>query len=498
MNKKFLLPIIVLAVILGVFLGRWTMDFANEKTTSDKANKKPIYWIDPMEPTVHYKGPGKSRMGMELVPVYPEEKQEKGKEATVQISPTVVNNLGVRTAPVIQTALTRQIETVGYVEPNENNISHIHTYANGWVKKLFVKAIGDVVKNGQVILQLYSPTLVNAQEEYLIALESKNQALIAASYQKLQTFHISDQQIEQLKKTKQPSRLINIYPHQGGVVTRLNIREGMYVTPETEMMSIVDLSNVWIIAQIFEEQATWVNVGDPAEVRISAFPQKQWKGTMEYIYPQLEPMTRTVKVRFRFENPDNELKPNMYASISLMTKPKSNVINIPLEALIRSSQGDRVIVALGKGRFAVRQVTIGMESGERVEILSGLKTGENVVISGQFLLDSESNLKAGLERIETPKEDLNNQSSAMKSTKSIEGLGTIKAINSSQHSLTIQHEAIPTLNWPAMSMEFPVAEKIKLNELKIDDRIQFDLKKASENRFIIMKIKKLPKDEQNP
>ncbi|ABQ56166.1 MULTISPECIES: efflux RND transporter periplasmic adaptor subunit [Legionellaceae] len=404
MNKKLLL-IIVISIILGVFLGRWTTNIITGKASQEATNKKPLYWIDPMEPMIHYPGPGKSRMGMELVPVYPDDNQEKGEKATVQISPSVVNNLGVRTVPVIQTTLARHIDTVGFVEPNENQISHIHTYADGWVKNLVVKAVGDSVKKGQLLLQYYSPQLVTAQEEYLIALEGNNQSLITASYKRLQALHISEQQIEDIKKGHQSNQLVAVYAPQDGIVAALNIREGMRVTPDVEIMSLVDLANVWMIAQIFEEQANWVKIGDQAEARISAFPQKQWKGRVEYIYPRLEPMTRTVKVRFRFDNPDNQLKPNMYASISILVNPKSNVLSIPLEALIRSPQGDRVIVALGKGRFQVRQVKAGMESGDRVEILSGLKVGENVVVSGQFLLDSESNLKAGLERLETPEEN---------------------------------------------------------------------------------------------
>lgn len=395
---------------MGVFLGRWTATFINGKASQETTNKKPLYWIDPMEPTVHYPGPGKSHMGMELIPIYPENNQEKGNEVTVRITPTVVNNLGIRIAPVIQTTLAKHIDTVGYVEPNENQISHIHTYADGWVKNLVVKTVGDSVKKGQLLLQYYSPLLVTAQDEYLIALEGNNQSLIAASYKRLQALHISDQQIQDIKKSHQSNQLVAIYAPQDGIVTELNIREGMRVTPDVEIMSLVDLASVWIIAQIFEEQAAWVKEGDSAEARISAFPQKLWKGTVEYVYPRLEPMTRTVKVRFRFDNPDNQLKPNMYASISILVKPKSNVLSIPLEALIRSSHGDRVIVALGKGRFQVRQVKTGMESGGRVEILSGLKVGENVVISGQFLLDSESNLKAGLERLESPKENGKNSS----------------------------------------------------------------------------------------
>lgn len=401
--KKHPLIILGLVLVFGVILGHYTGRFVTKdyQSSQPKTEKKPLYWIDSMEPTIHYPKPGQSRMGMKLIPVYPEDAQGDS-QSTVLISPTVVNNLGVRTAAVIKGSLARPIETVGYVQPNENNISHIHTYANGWIKKLLVKAVGEVVKKDQTIVQLYSPTLVNAQEEYLIALASKNQSLIDASYKKLQNYHISEQQIEQLKTTRKSSHLIDIYPHQNGVVTMLNVREGMYVTSELEMMSIVDLSSVWMMAQVFEDEANWVKTGEVAEARLTAYPGIVWKGTVDYIYPEIDPKTRTLKVRFCFNNTDLKLKPNMYATISLLVEPKQNVLSMPLEALIRSSEGDRVIVSLDKGRFQSRLITIGIVSGDSVEILSGLSVGEQVVISGQFLLDSEVNLKSGLERLQTP------------------------------------------------------------------------------------------------
>lgn len=487
MNKKLLLTIVAIAIILGIFLGRLTMELTNTKGMSSHAEKKPLYWIDSMEPTTHYPGPGKSHMGMELSPVYADETQD---EAVVKISPTVINNMGVRIAPVVQTALARQIKTVGYVEPNENKIGHIHTYADGWVKNLLVKTIGETVKKDQLLLQYYSPSLVTAQEEYLIALEGNNPALTKASYKKLQALHISEQQIQQIKTSRKSNQLVAIYAPQNGIVAALNIREGMRVTPDIEMMSLVDLSNVWIIAQIFEEQASWVNTGDSAEATVSAFPQKRWKGTVEYIYPQLEPMTRTIKVRFRFDNPDNQLKPNMYVSIAIMVKPKSHVLNIPLEALIRSSQGDRVIVALGKGKFEVRPVTIGMESVGQVEILSGLKAREYVVISGQFLIDSEANLKAGLERMHAPTQDTTSQQqSSSENNPSFESKGIIKALSLSQNTVTIQHEPIPALNWPTMTMPFHVESDVNLNQFKIGEKISFTLHKSNNEQVIITSIR---------
>lgn len=490
MKKKWVLIAIIVAIILGILIGRSSKHFATRSTKEITAEKKPLYWIDSMEPQVHYPGPGKSHMGMELVPVYPEDnKLNPENKNAVRISSEVIENLGIRTAPVLQGTLARHIEAIGYVEPDENKISHLHSYVDGWINKLFVKASGESVKKGQLLMQLYSPELVNAQEEYLIALESKNQNLINASYKKLTALKISEQQIQQIKKIHKASQVIDIYAPQDGIVAVLNIRQGMRVTPETEMMSLVDLTNIWIIAQIFEKQANWVKIGESAQAKLNAFPGKVWKGQVEYIYPQLDPTTRTLKVRFHFNNPDQILKPNMYASIALLAEPKQNVLNIPLEALIRSSQGDRVIVALSGGRFEVRPVTVGMESGDRVEILSGLAVNDQVVASGQFLLDSEVSLKTGLERLQTPAENANPEP-VTKSNQTIEGMGIITAIDISKRTLTLKHQAIPALNWPAMTMDFSVETAVSLHDFKVGDPVQFNLKKAADHRFVITHIKK--------
>lgn len=484
MKKSSIIIIVILVAIGGMMVGRFSNYFENKTI-----EKKPLYWVDTMEPLIHYPGPGKSRMGMELTPVYPEETQVQDK-TTVRISSAVVNNLGVRIVVVEQGVLARQIDTVGYVEPNENKISHVHTYADGWIKNLIVKTVGEAVKKDQLIMQLYSPALINAQEEYLIALGSNNQSLINASYKKLQTLHISELQIDRLKKNRRAEQLVDIYSHQAGVVTALNVREGMRVTPDTEMMSLVDLASIWMIAQVFEDQSVWVKVGEIAEARLSAIPGKVWKGEVEYVYPQIDPTTRTLKVRFRFNNPDGILKPNMYAKITLFTEPKQNVLSIPLEALIRSSQGNRVIVALSDGRFQARTVTTGIESSEKIEILSGLKVGEKVVVSGQFLIDSETNLIAGLERLDTSSMS-NTKKNSEEKTDSIDGKGIIKAFNTVTHSLTLQHEPIPALNWPEMTMDFSVVKDVDFNLFRVGDHIQFILEKDKENHLVIVEMKKL-------
>ncbi|HHM2297804.1 TPA: efflux RND transporter periplasmic adaptor subunit [Legionella anisa] len=474
-NKLLIISLILISLILGVVIGRYSL-------SPSSAQKTPLYWIDPMEPQVHYSKPGKSHMGMEMVPVFSTE-GDVSAESGILISPTVINNLGIRTAKVEQGLLGRTIETVGYVTPNENEISHIHTYANGWIKKLFVKAVGDVVYHHQVVMQLYSPQLINAQEEFLIALDSNNKALIDASYKKLQTFHIPEEQIQQLKTKRKANQLIDIYPHQNGVVVDLNVREGMYVTPDTEMMNIVDLSNIWIIAEVSEEEANSVKVGEKAVATLPAFPGTSWEGQVQYIYPQIDPTTRTLKIRFLFANPKTLLKPNMYATVSLQVNPKPQVLSIPLEALIRSSKGDRVIVSLGDGRFQVREVTTGIESDGRIEILSGLKVGERVVISGQFLIDSESNLKAGMERLDSKKDEKTQQDNK------VQGRGVIQSIELSKRVVTLSHEAITDLGWPAMTMDFSVDKQVNLQDFKVNDKVVFSLKKEGQ-QFIIVEMSK--------
>jgi Cu(I)/Ag(I) efflux system membrane fusion protein len=401
MKKSSLTMIVALVLLAGIIIGHYSTRFYSSFV---KPEKKPLYWIDAMEPQIHYPGPGKSRMGMEMVPVYPEEGKASDSPGAVRISPAVVNNLGVRIALVSQGTLARNIETVGYIEPNENKIGHVHTYAEGWIKKLIVKAVGEPVKAGQLLLQFYSPQLVNAQQEFLIALDSNNQSLIEASYKRLEAYHISKQQIDRLKQTRKPSQLIDVYAPQDGIISALKVREGMHVMPETEIMSLDDLSTIWMIAQVYEDQSEWVKVGEKVEASLPPYPGKVWKGEIDYIYPQVDPMTRTLKVRVRFENPDGLLKPNMYASIKLIRESKTNVLLIPTEALIRTSKGDHVVVELANGGFDARPVIVGIETSDKVEILSGLKAGEKVVTSGQFLIDSESNLKSGFERLESQKE----------------------------------------------------------------------------------------------
>ncbi|MCL9682858.1 efflux RND transporter periplasmic adaptor subunit [Legionella maioricensis] len=398
--KIVALLIVLLAVIFLVKKCAFSTEKSAGQESATNEKGKPVYWIDPMNPMIRYNKPGLSSMGMKLVPVYSDnEGATTNGKITVRIAPEIVDNLGVRTAPVRKGTLARKIDTVGYVTSNENLISNINAYVDGWIRNLVVKTTEAPVTKGQLLMQLYSRTLVNAEEEYLIALETKESTLIDASQQKLISLGMAETQIQQLKKTRKASQLVDIYSPQNGIVATLNVREGMRITPEMKMMSIIDLSTIWIIVEVFEQQASWLKVGQLAEAQFPAFPGKAWKGRIDYVYPQLNLKTRTLKVRLRFDNPDNHLKPNMYALVTLSLTPLEQVLSIPKEAIIQTGEGARVIISLGKGRFQVQPVVTGIESGDRIEILSGLKKGDDVVSSGEFLIDSEASLKASLQRM---------------------------------------------------------------------------------------------------
>jgi len=358
-----------------------------------------LYWVAPMDPNFRRDKPGKSPMGMDLVPVYADDNAQVD---TVSIKPEVVQNLGVRTAKAERTQLWRGIDTVGYVDYDESRVSHIHLRTEGWIENLAVKSEGARIKKDERLFDLYSPELVNAQKEFVTALSSGNKSLIRASKSRLAALGVSDSQIKQIEKTRQTRQQISVYAPQDGVVSSLMVREGMFVKPSVNVMSLGDLSSVWLLAEVFERQAQWVRDGQAAEVRLSYVPGHVWQGKVEYIYPSLDPKTRTLKVRLRFENHDEGLKPNMYANVRIFGGPKENIVVIPLEGLIRTGREERVIIDLGEGRFEARDVVSGIESGDYVEIMQGVEEGEHVVTSGQFLIDSEASMRAGIKRMHKP------------------------------------------------------------------------------------------------
>jgi Cu(I)/Ag(I) efflux system membrane fusion protein len=387
------------AIIAGFGLGRYSITpEISQEQAGPETNREILYWVAPMDPNFRREEPGKSPMGMDLVPVYADEVDTR--PGVVKINPAIVANLGVRTAAAEFGPLSRLIETVGYVGYDEQSLIHMHTRVDGWIEKLAVTSSGDPVQKGQVLFELYSPTLVNAQEEFLVALRSGNAALDRASRDRLTALGMTPGEIDRLAKEREVQQRIRVYAERDGVIAHLGVREGIFVTPATNVMSIAELDRVWVLAEVFERQASWVSAGQKAQVSLDYLPGERWEGRVDYVYPELDAKTRALKVRLRLDNESVMLKPNMFARVMIQGGDGDPVVHVPREALIRGGAGDRVVLDLGSGRFRSQPVVVGIESGDRVAILDGVVVGDPVVTSAQFLIDSESNIESALRRFE--------------------------------------------------------------------------------------------------
>lgn len=445
-----------------------------------------LYWVAPMDANYRRDKPGKSPMGMDLVPVYAD--SDQGTDGEVKISAAVQNNLGVRVSKVQRGTLNRAIDTVGYVGFDEEKISHVHTRVEGWVEKLSVKAEGEPVKKGQKLFEIYSPELVNAQEEYLTALKSKNPMLIKASKSRLSFLGIADAQIRQLDKTLQVRQRIDYFSPNNGFINQLNIREGMFIKPATEVLSVGQIDTVWVIAEVFERQSGWINTGQLVDMSVSALPGKTWQGTVDYIYPVLDAKTRTLRVRVRFENINNELKPNMYARLKINAQSEQETLYIPREALIRNGSMDRVVKSLGEGKFISVAVLAGIESDNSIEILKGLTAEDSIVTSAQFLIDSESSLSASFERMRDPLSNMKMETEK-KNNRQAWIKASVNTIDIASSKLNLQHAAVEAWGWPPMMMDFPVSPSVDISSLKQGQSLDILVQKNENGSIEIIQMK---------
>lgn len=461
---------------------------AEHSVNSEPEEKKPLYWVAPMDANYRRDKPGKSPMGMDLVPVYEEDAGGVGGgPGTVKISPDVVNNLGVRTASAERAKLHAIIQTVGYVAYDEDQLVHIHPRVKGWVDRLYIKAAGDPVSKGQSLYDIYSPELVNAQEELVLAMERNSPRLVKAAELRLGALRVPRKLIDDLKNGGAVKQSVTFFSPQGGVVDNLVIREGFYVSPGTTIMSIGALDQVWVEAEVFERQASLVEIGQPVTMTLDYLPGKQWQGHVDYIYPTLDAQTRTVRVRLRFENNDGLLKPNMFAQVVIHADSPDTSLVIPREAVIRTGRSNRVVLVLGDGRFKSVNVEVGRYDEKSAEILSGLKEGDKVVTSAQFLIDSESSKNSDFMRM--------NHEEDAPLPKSVWTEATINALMTAERKLNATHQAISQWDWPEMTMDFDVAESVDLSSLQEGMQLQIEISKTGENQYQVSTVH-LPGSEE--
>jgi len=366
------------------------------------AERKPLYWFDPMKPQQHFDKPGKSPfMDMQLVPKYSDDatSSSDAPAGSIAIDPRVVQNLGVRIAPVEQGSFARTVDTVGVVAADEHRIEAIEVRQPGWVEELNVRAVGDSVRRGQRLAGVYAPDLLATQQEWLIARNSGDPRLIEAARHRLALFGLSAMQIAHIEKTGQAERRVDYYAPFDGYVMDLGARQGAAVTPGTALFQLAALDSIWINAEVPETQAAWIKTGDPATAELPALPGEHFQGQIDYLYPELMPTTRTLKVRVVVKNLKQRLRPGMFASVHLRGTTQDQVLMIPTEAVIKTGTRSVVIVADDGTHFRPTLVRVGAEHAGRSEILDGLSAGQNVIASGQFLIDSEASLRGAFENL---------------------------------------------------------------------------------------------------
>lgn len=385
-----------------------------EKTAVEhaKQHSNPKY-VCPMHPKIVRDAPSSCPIcGMDLVAQ--KIKRSKENSAEVTLSSDVIQKLGVKTTRVEKGRLWKYIRTVGYVTYDENRVKTIEAPADGWVENLGVRRAGLPVKKGQLLLELYAPEFLKVQKEF-IASQKKDKSGTLKKYgqrqesvdsrDRMREMGIADSLANEIARTGKPHHRIPVYTKQHGNIIRHLVHKHQYVYEDDPMFVIADLSSVWIEASIYEHQISWIERKQAANVTVQALPGKKWTGLITYIFPELDARTRSLRVRIRVPNYDSELKPNMFAQVEILGGAKNSVLKLPRQALIVTGERESVILAKGNGKFQPVDVVSGMHSQGEVEILSGLEAGDEVVVSGQFLIDSEANLQASFDRMSSESEE---------------------------------------------------------------------------------------------
>ena len=451
MNKS-LITFTLFIFVLGLGVGYW-MSTLNQDDRIKVAEPEPLFYRNPMDPTVTSAVPAKDTMGMDYIPVYTEQENRVEREVlfyrnpmnpeitspipakgsmgmdyvpvyadrqltvepagTVRIDPVVVQNMGVRTSTVERKSFARTVRALGRIDVNEERILRLHPKVEGWIEEIFIDKSGEMVAEDDILLGIYSQKLVATQEEYLLALAGQGalteftipevrrgaEQLVESSRIRLEFFDVPDHQVHELEETRKVKKSLHIHSPAAGTVINVGVRRGQYVTPKTELYQITDLSDVWVYAEVYDYELPWIKVGDEVEMALASLPGEVFGGVLSYIYPYAEAKTRTTKVRIVFDNTNFKLRPEMLADLKIHADFQHDVLVIPTEAVVRSSDETQVFVDRGEGKYEPRTVRLGVSSGNQVVVLSGLGQAEKVVTSAQFLIDSESKLNEAISKM---------------------------------------------------------------------------------------------------
>lgn len=415
MNNGVVAGAVIIALGIGVGIGFGGGYYFSGLSTSDQmtaaqnpsTERKVLFYRNPMNPAITSPVFMQDDMGMDYIAVYAESGGGDEPPGTVSIDPVTVQNIGVRTTRAEMRDLSRVLNGLGRIDFNEERLTRLHPKTSGWIETLNVDETGKKVSKDSILLSIYSPELVAAQQEYLVALNNwesvKNsdaaqmkksaKMIVASARERLQLFDVPEHQIVELEKNRKIKKQLHIHSPYEGQVMHIGAREGQYVTPKDELYLIADLNRIWVNVDVFEDELSWLELGDRAEMRVRAEPGRTYKGKIRFIHPIMNPKSRTVQVRLEFDNADLSLKPGMFANVALYVDPQPDAVVVPSEAIVRSGSREQVFIVREPGKFAPREVILGVSAEGMTQILSGVKVGEQVVISSQFLIDSESKLR---------------------------------------------------------------------------------------------------------
>ena len=454
-------------------------------SASQQQDAKVLYWYDPMKPEQHFDKPGKSPfMDMQLVPKYADENTAMTDESrpTVKIDPSLQQNLAIRYGTVEQAVIGNAMFTNGILQANERQTAILQTRASGFVQRVYGHAVGDMVRQGSPIADISIPEWTGEQTEFLAVLRTGDRSLIQASRQRLQLLGIPQNVIHQVERTRRVQSNITLQAPISGFIDSLEVRNGMALAMGQTLAIIKGINPIWLEAAIPETQIAGIKRGSKVEVTFTAYPQIV-SGKVIDILPTLDTTSRTIKVRIELPNKEAQLKPGMFASVKLSSNPQSSLI-VPEQAVIRTGTRNIVIVAHEQGRFEPVVVQLGQSDGNKIAILEGLKVGQKVVISGQFLIDSEANLQGVLDKLNTGKSITPSQ--AVKTSK-YQGIGKVEKVTAQE--VTISHQAITELGWGAMTMSFkqPVQP---FTQIQQGDQVNFSFTKVGD-AYVISNISKM-------